>query len=45
MVWNPRGFLSIKVIGDGDKFNGAYHRAETLSPLSDWRSIEANGNE
>jgi hypothetical protein len=42
IVWNPRGFHLIKVLGKGDKFNVGYYIAEILSQ---WRSIEATDNE
>jgi histone-lysine N-methyltransferase SETMAR len=45
IVWNPRGFPLIKVLGEGRKFNAGYYIAEILEPLSQWRSIEAAGNE
>jgi hypothetical protein len=45
MVWNPHGFHSIKVLEKGRKFNPYYYIAEILKPLSQWRSIEAAGNE
>jgi hypothetical protein len=45
IVWNPRGFHLIKVIEKGRKFNAGYYIAEILEPLSQWRSIEAAGNE
>jgi hypothetical protein len=35
----------IKVLGKGRKFNAGYYIAEILEPLSQWRSIEAAGNE
>jgi histone-lysine N-methyltransferase SETMAR len=35
----------IKVLEKGRKFNAGYYIAETLEPLSQWRSIEAAGNE
>jgi hypothetical protein len=44
IVWNPRGFHLIKVLGKGGKFNAGCYVAEILEPLSQWRSIEA-GNE
>jgi hypothetical protein len=31
--------------GKGRKFNAGYYTAEVLEPLSQWRSIEAAGNE
>jgi histone-lysine N-methyltransferase SETMAR len=45
IVWNPRGFHLIKVLEKGRKFNAGYYIAEILEPLSQWRSIEAAGNE
>jgi histone-lysine N-methyltransferase SETMAR len=45
IVWNPRGFHLIKVLENGRKFNAGYYIAEILEPLSQWRSIEAAGNE
>jgi hypothetical protein len=45
IVWNPRGFHLIKVPEKGRKFNAGYYIAEILKPLSQWRSIEAAGNE
>jgi hypothetical protein len=45
IVWKPRGFHLIKVLERGCKFNGGYYIAEILEPLSQWRSIEAAGNE
>jgi hypothetical protein len=45
IVWNPRGFHLIKVLEKGCKFNAGYYIAEILEPLSQWRSIEAAGNE
>jgi hypothetical protein len=44
-VWNPRGFHLIKVLEKSRKFNTGYYIAEILEPLSQWRSIEAVGNE
>jgi hypothetical protein len=35
----------IKVLETGRKFNTGYYIAEILEPLSQWRSIEAVGNE
>jgi hypothetical protein len=43
--WNPRGFHLIKVLEKGRKFNAGYCIADILEPLSQWRSIEAAGNE
>jgi hypothetical protein len=45
IVWNPRGFYLIKVLGKGRKFTASYYIAEILEPLSQWRSIEAVGSE
>jgi hypothetical protein len=45
IVWNPRGFHLIKILEKGRKFNADYYVAEILEPLSQWRSIEAAGNE
>jgi histone-lysine N-methyltransferase SETMAR len=45
IVWNPRGFHLIKVLENGRKFNTGYYIAQILEPLSQWRSIEATGNE
>jgi hypothetical protein len=45
IVWNPRGFHLIKILEKGRKFNAGYYIAERLRPLSQWRSIEAAGNE
>jgi hypothetical protein len=45
IVWNPRGFHLINVLQKGRKFNGGYYIAEILTPLSQWRSIEATGND
>jgi hypothetical protein len=45
IVWNPRGFHLIKVLENGRKFNAGYYIAEILEPLSQWRSIEAAGND
>jgi hypothetical protein len=44
-VWNPRRFRLIKVLENGRKFNAGDYIAEILEPLSQWRSIEAAGNE
>jgi hypothetical protein len=35
----------IKVLEKGRRFNAGYYIAEILEPLSQWRSIEAAGNE
>jgi hypothetical protein len=45
IVWNPCGFHLIKVLEKDCKFNAGYYIAEILEPLSQWRSIEAAGNE
>jgi hypothetical protein len=45
IVWNPRGFHLVKVLEKGSKFNAGYSVAEILEPLSQWRSIEAAGNQ
>jgi hypothetical protein len=45
IVWNPRGFHLIKVLGKCCKFNAGDYIAEILKPLSRWRSFEAAGNE
>jgi hypothetical protein len=45
IVWNPCGFHLVKVLEKGRKFNAGYYIAEILEPLSQWRSIEAAGNE
>jgi hypothetical protein len=45
IVWNLRGFHWIKVLEEGRKFNASYYIAELLESLSQWRSIEAAGNE
>jgi hypothetical protein len=44
IVWNPRGFHLIKVLGKGRNFKADYYIAEILEPLSKWHSIEAAGN-
>jgi hypothetical protein len=44
IVWNLLGFHFIKVPEKGLKFNAACCRAEILSPLSEWRSIETDAN-
>jgi hypothetical protein len=44
-IWNPRGFHLITVLEKVAKFNAGYCIAEILEPLSQWRSIEAAGNE
>jgi hypothetical protein len=45
IVWNSRGFHLIKVLEKGRKFKACYYIAEILGPLSQWRSVEAAGNE
>jgi hypothetical protein len=45
IIWNPSGFHLIKDLEKGRKFNAGYYIAEILEPLSQWRSIEAAGNE
>jgi hypothetical protein len=45
IAWNPRGFHLIKVLEKCRKFNTGYCIAEIIEPLSQWRSIEAAGNE
>jgi hypothetical protein len=45
IVWNPREFHLIKVLEKGRKFNASDYIAGILEPLSQWRSIEAAGNE
>jgi histone-lysine N-methyltransferase SETMAR len=45
IVWNPRGFHLIKVLGKGRKFSAGYYIAGILEPLSLWCSIETAGNE
>jgi hypothetical protein len=45
IVWNLRGFHLIKVLEKGRKFNTGHYVAEILEPLSQWRSIEAAGDE
>jgi hypothetical protein len=45
IVWNPLGFHLIKVLEKGRKFNTGYYIAEIFEPLSQWRLIEAAGNE
>jgi hypothetical protein len=35
----------IKILEKDRKFNAGYYIAEILEPLSQWRSIEATGNE
>jgi hypothetical protein len=45
IIWNPRVFQLIRVLEKGSKFNAGYYIAKILEPLSQWRSIEAAGNE
>jgi transposase len=45
IVRNPRGFHLIEPLEKGRKFNAGYSIAEILESLSEWRSIEAAGNE
>jgi histone-lysine N-methyltransferase SETMAR len=45
IVWNPRAFHLTKVLENDRKFNPGYCIAEIVEPLSQWRSIEAGGNE
>jgi histone-lysine N-methyltransferase SETMAR len=45
IVWNPRGFHLIKVLEKGRKFNASCYIVKILESLSQWRSIEAAGNE
>jgi hypothetical protein len=45
IVWTKRGFHLIKIMEKSRKFNAGYYIAEILEPLSQWRSIEAAGNE
>jgi hypothetical protein len=45
IVWNLRGFHLIKILEKDRKFNAGYYIAEILELLSQWRSIEAAGNE
>jgi hypothetical protein len=45
IAWNQRVFHLIKMLEKGRKFNGVYHATEILSPLSEWRSMKAGGNE
>jgi hypothetical protein len=45
IVWNPRGFHLIEVLGKGRKFKAGYYTREILDPLSQWRSIKAAGDE
>jgi hypothetical protein len=45
IVWNPRGFHSIEVLEKSRKLKTDCYIAEILKPKSQWRSIEAAGNE
>jgi hypothetical protein len=45
IVWNSGGFHLIKIPEKSRKFNASYYIAEILEPLSQWRSIEAAGND
>jgi histone-lysine N-methyltransferase SETMAR len=45
IVWNPCGFHLITVLEKDRKFNSGCYIAEILEPLSQWRSIEAAGNQ
>jgi endo-1,4-beta-D-glucanase Y len=45
IVWNPRGFHLIKGLEKGRTFNASYYITEIFEPFSQWRSIEAVGNE
>jgi hypothetical protein len=45
IVWNSGGFHLTKALGKGRKFTTGYYIAKVLEPLSQWRSIEAAGNE
>jgi hypothetical protein len=45
IVWNSRGFQLIRVLDKGRMFNAGYYIPEISEPLSQWRSIEAVGNE
>jgi hypothetical protein len=45
IIWNPRGFHLTKVLDKGRKFNAGDYIPEIFKPLSQWRSIEAAGNE
>jgi hypothetical protein len=44
IVWNPCRFHVVKVLEKGQKFNAIYYKAEMISPLYEWRSIETYGN-
>jgi hypothetical protein len=45
IIRNLRGFHLTKVLENGRKFNAGYYIPEILEPLSQWRWIEAAGNE
>jgi hypothetical protein len=45
IVWNPREFHLIKLLEKDGMFNAGYYIAEILESLSEWHSIEAEGNE
>jgi hypothetical protein len=45
IVWNRREFHLVKVLEKGRNFNAGYYIAAILESLSQWRSIEAAGNE
>jgi hypothetical protein len=45
IIWKPHGFHLIKILEKGRKFTTAHYIAEILESLSQWRSIEAAGNE
>jgi hypothetical protein len=45
VVWNPRGFHLIGALAKSRKFKAVYCVTEILSPLSQWRSAGAKGNE
>jgi hypothetical protein len=45
IVWNLRGFHLTKVVEIGRKFKADYYIAKISKPLSQWRSIDAAGNE
>jgi histone-lysine N-methyltransferase SETMAR len=45
IAWNPRRFHLIKILDKDRKSNAGYYIAEILKQLSQWRPIEAAGNE
>jgi hypothetical protein len=45
IVWNRRGFHLSQVLEERRKFKAIFYRAEILLPLSEWRSIKADGDE